>query len=534
MADTLPGDVIRIVDPTELPSTVRVIPESFDPLAEGILMDHQKDWIEDKADLKLAEKGRRTGITFAEALDDTITAATRRSEGGDNVFYVGDTKEKGLEFIGYCAHFSKVLATILRTQVSSIEEILFADIQPDGSSKDITAYRIRFSSGLRIMALSSRPAGIRGLQGIVVIDEAGFHQDVQGVIDACLALLIWGGKIRIISTHNGARNAFNQLVLDSLAGRQPFKVHHITFDDAVKNGLYERVCLMRGWPPSPEGKEAWYQKIRKSYGANLGAMREELDAVPREGSGVAIPTILIESCMKEVRPILRLKLEPEFSQKGERYRTSWTEDWIRQNLNPALDLLDRKRQHVFGSDFGRYADLSVNAPLSIEPDLVRKASFLIELHNVPTREQEQILWHMIDHLPNFAKGAMDASGSGSTLAEYTADRYGHDAIVMVMLNDPWYRVNMVPFQSAFHDQMLDLPRDEDVRNDLRMLANIDGIIKLPKAHQKDVKDGKIKRHGDAAIALALGYFASLQPVGGKFEVVCGRPLQTTGMLRGYA
>jgi phage FluMu gp28-like protein len=60
--------------------------------------------------------------------------------------------------------------------------------------------------------------------------------------------------------------------------------------------------------------------------------------------------------------------------------------------------------------------------------------------------------------------------------------------------------------------MMDLPRDESVKNDLRMLELIDGIIKLPKVRQADVKDGKIKRHADAAIALALAYHASLQPV----------------------
>jgi phage FluMu gp28-like protein len=43
----------------------------------------------------LAEKGRRTGITFAEALDDTLLAASSREAGGMNLFYIGDTKEKG-------------------------------------------------------------------------------------------------------------------------------------------------------------------------------------------------------------------------------------------------------------------------------------------------------------------------------------------------------------------------------------------------------------------------------------------------------
>lgn len=78
--------------------------------------------------------------------------------------------------------------------MSGIEEFLFEDQDDRGNSKHITAYRIRFSSGFQVTALSSRPANIRGLQGIVVIDEAAFHQDVQGVLDAATALLIWGAR----------------------------------------------------------------------------------------------------------------------------------------------------------------------------------------------------------------------------------------------------------------------------------------------------------------------------------------------------
>ena len=208
----LPGDVERILTFDELPPRVRKIPENFNPISDGVLMAHQRTWLEDKSDLKLCRKGRRTGITYSTALDKTIVAASSGSAGGDNVYYVGDTKEKGLEFIGYCAHMAKVMACAMADGFMGIEVFLFEDQQEDGSSRKITAYRIRFASGFQIVALSSNPANIRGLQGHVVIDEAAFHRDVQAVIDACNALLIWGGNITIISTHNGEDNPFNQCI----------------------------------------------------------------------------------------------------------------------------------------------------------------------------------------------------------------------------------------------------------------------------------------------------------------------------------
>ena len=72
-----PSEPILTRDPAALPEELprgAQIPEDLDPLADGILMQHQKDWLEDQSDLKLAEKGRRTGITFAEALDVPILA----------------------------------------------------------------------------------------------------------------------------------------------------------------------------------------------------------------------------------------------------------------------------------------------------------------------------------------------------------------------------------------------------------------------------------------------------------------------------
>lgn len=510
----VPGDVIRTLDWEELPASVREISEGYDPLSEGLLMKHQSEWSDfiHKHDLAIGEKGRRTGITFGTALDDSITASSKRSAGGDNVYYIGDTKEKGLEYIGYCAHMSKIMSAAMADGWNGIEVFLFEDKQPDGDTKHITAYRIRYASGFQIVALSSNPASIRGLQGIVNIDEAAFHKNVQQVIDAATALVIWGGKIRIISTHNGAKNPFNQLIHDARAGHNDFKIFRVTFDDAVANGLYERVCYIKGWEPTPEGKEAWYKRIRGAYGANKAAMLEELDAIPREGSGVAIPGILIEACMKETRPILRLSLDTDFALKPDAYKRSWCEEWIRIHLKPLMEKLDKEREHVFGSDYARYCDFAVFAPLSIEQDLKRKCPFMIEMHNVPTRQQEQIIWYVIDHLPKFRGGAMDATGNGQTLAEYTADKYGKHLIEEVSLNDAWYRENMGSFQDAFVDQMFDLPRDADVKNDIRMLELINGIIKLPALKTADTKDSGLKRHGDSAIALVLGHYRSRQDV----------------------
>lgn len=504
-------DTTRTIDWDELPARVRDIRDDIDLLDQALMMKHQSEWISIKSDIKVGDKGRRTGITFAEAHDDTITAASRKSAGGDNVYYIGDTKEKGLEFIGYCAKFARLIARAQGTGISDIEEFLFEDQDEDGKTKHITSYRIRFASGHRITALSSRPANIRGLQGIVVIDEAAFHPDVEGVLESATALLIWGGKIRIISTHNGKGNPFNQLIKDIGNGQygEDAVVYRVTFDDAVANGLYERVCYMRNEKPTKEGKKKWYNRIRNAYGPRKAAMREELDAIPRDGNGVAIPGIWIENAMPEVRPILRLTLPDDFAEKPEAERKSWGEKWIEQELNPILKSLLKDRQHVFGMDFARHRHFTIITPAYITPLLKRVSPFVIELNNVPTRQQEQILWAMIEGLPNFRSGAIDATGPGQTIAEYTADKFGHAKIHQVNLSRRWYADNMRAYVDAFEDGSIELPKDENLSEDHRAVVEVDGIPMVPKLERKDLKDADLVRHGDGAIAGALMWFASM-------------------------
>lgn len=513
------ADTQRIVDWEELPSRARAIPDNFNPMDTGVLMKHQAEWIDLTQEAKIAvcEKGRRTGITFATAMNDTIIAATDRSEGGDDIWYMADTREKGLEYIGYCAKFSKVIA---RGQASAIEQFIFEDQQPDGSSKFITGYRIRYGSGNRITALASRPENVHGLQGIVNLDEASLHRDVSHTLESATALLAWGGRIRVWSTHRGKDNPFNELVKDVNKGLygSSSKCIRITFDDAVENGLYERVCFIKGVEPTLEGKKQWYTEFRSSYGPRTAAMREELDVIPRDGAGVSIPGVWIENAMPEQRPVLRITCDDEFANLDETSRMRWGEDWVKTHLTPVLEtLIQRDRYYAVGMDFARHRHFSVILPAQITPLLRRDAPFVIEMANVPTRQQEQVLWALLDYLKRWTF-AGDASGPGQTLMEYTGDRYGRadpkepskgGRVHEVQLSRKWYAEWMKPWIDSFQDGTATYPRDESLEADFRAVEDIDGIPMVPKADRKDLKEPELYRHGDGAIAAALMWYASL-------------------------
>ncbi|MBH1577332.1 hypothetical protein I5U66_15980 [Stenotrophomonas maltophilia] len=524
-------DTERILDWDELPESVRAISANFDISKAGVLMAHQSEWIrmQEGLDIAVCEKGRRTGITFAQALADTITAASAKDAGGDNVWYMADTKEKGMEFIGYVAKFAPIIA---RGQASRIEQHIFQDQQPDGTSRQIQAFRVRFASGFRITALSSRPENIHGLQGVVDLDEAALHKDVAKVLESATALLIWGGRIRVWSTHRGKKNPFNQLVQDVQAGRYGKKagVIRISFDDAVSNGLYERVCAMRGKVATAEGKKEWYTAIRSAYGPRKAAMREELDVIPRDGDGSAIPSVWIDRAMPEVRPVLRLVFDDDFPKRSEKEREIWCSVWIATTLLPVLRaaVAGFTGRWAIGMDFARHRHFSVIKPAKVGQDLRRDVPFLIEMANAPTRQQEQILWALLDALKEEFPGrwsfAGDATGPGQTLMEYTGDRYGRaeldtetgryigGPIHEVTLSRPWYGEWMPKYIALFEDGFLSLPRDAPLEDDHRAVEYVDGIPMVPRLERKDLQDPELVRHGDGAIAGALMQFAALNHV----------------------
>ncbi|WP_240962337.1 hypothetical protein [Sphingobium sp. TB-6] len=511
--DKLPGDLPRGFE----------LPEDHDPLADGILMDHQKEWLEDDADLKLGEKGRRTGITYAEALDDTIIASSARSAGGDNVFYIGDTKDKGREFIGYVAHFAKVVAK----ELVDVEEFMFEDQQEDGSSRFISAFRCTFASGYRVEALSSRPENIRGLQGVVVIDEAAFHKDVRAVLDAVNALLIWGGRIRVISTHNGVLNPFNELIREAKAGKVPFSLHFIPFAKAVTNGLFKRVCLTRSKPWSEEAEREWEAKIRGAYGARTAQMKQELDAIPADAEGAALPRVVIERCSDRSIPVVRWHLPDSFKEADPAMRKGLTEEFLLRQLRPHLDRLDPRRRHDFGMDFARSGDASSLIVNELTQDLVRRGRLVIELRNVPFETQRDVVFFVGEALPRFGHGAFDATGNGAYLAEVSRQKWGA-RITEIKLSQEWYRANSPAYVEAFGDNSIIVAADDDIIRDHQALQFVNGIIKVPDDMRYKGADG-LDRHGDSAIAGIIAWYASRQgAIDYGYQPVATAPRQLDG------
>lgn len=472
--------------------------------APAVLLDYQKNWIGIRAPLKVGEKSRRIGLTWAEAADNVLVAASTKAAGGQTVYYLGYNQDMTVEYIQACAMWARAY----NYAAEEIEEGIWPDSDPD---KHIKTYTIVFPSGHRIVALTSRPSNLRGRQGVVVIDEAAFHQDLAQLLKAALALLIWGGEVHVISTHDGTENAFNELIEEIRVGKRDGALFRCTFKEAVQDGLYHRVCLRKGIEYKAEDEAAWVASVYGFYG---DAAEEELDCVPSQGGGAYLSLALIEQRSNRDVPVLRLAYPPGYETIAEHMRMAESLDWCEEHLRPLLEIIPPDVLSYYGMDFARSGDLSVIWPLVKEQNLRKRTPFLVELRNVPFKQQEQILFYILDRLPNFQKGAPDARGNGSQLAESAAVKYGFNRIERVMLTEGWYRDNMPPFKAALEDGTFDdIPGDRDVVSDVRAFRVVKGVARIPdkRTTEKGEKTGG-KRHGDAGIAAVLADYASRQDV----------------------
>ncbi|MGE4404475.1 hypothetical protein [Pseudomonas sp.] len=484
------------------------------PDGAAVFLPYQQRWFDDTSQIMIAEKSRRTGLTWAEAGRNVINAAKPRRRGGCNTFYVGSKQEMALEYIAACALFARAFNELAQADVY---EQTFWD---EGRREEILAYMIRFpKSGFKIQALSSRPSNLRGLQGDVVIDEAAFHESLEELLKAALALTMWGNKVRLISTHNGVDNAFNSYIQDAREGRKDYSVHRITLDDAIAQGLYRRICYVTGQTWSPAAEQQWRDKLYKNA-PNVESADEEYGCVPKKSGGAYLSRVLIEQAMVVDHSIRIYRYEAPAGFEGwtPEMREAEISTWCEENLAPELARLSPRNRHAFGEDFARRGDLTVFTPLQIDPLLRKRVPFEVELRNLTYEAQRQIMFYICDRLPRLGGLAFDATGNGGYLAEQAALRFGAGLVDQVQLNLAWYALWMPKLKGELEAFNLQIARHQTRLDDLLSIKVEKGVPVIDKGRTKDVQsqDSKARRHGDSAVSLVMAVRASFME-GGVIE-----------------
>lgn len=472
------------------------------PLSEvpAMLLPYQARWHADDAAVRIGEKSRRIGFSWgAYAAEGALEAA--RANGMDQ-FYMGTNYAMAAEQIGDVAFWARAYQEIGLALTASDIDVRLERQVIGNERRDILKYSIKFASGWKYEALSAAPYNWRGRQGHARIDEAAFMANLMEVVKGALAYRLWGGRISIVSTHDGEENPFNQLVRDVCAGKLPWSHHRIDFDGALADGFFRRVCLVDGQAWSQEGQDEYRAAAYADYPDPVAA-DEELGCIPRAGSGAYFMRILLERNMSPDIPILRWSMPGEFVTDPNRLEKSL--DWTAEHLAPLLAALPPWRS-VYGQDFGRTGDLSVIWVLQEASPKRWQMSFALELRNLPFDVQGCIRDYVLDNLPLFHHGAFDARGNGQSHAEAAMQRYGEQKISCVMATTAWYAEHFPRYRQAFEDGSILIAQSEDVIADHRRVILRDGRPAMDAGRDKG-SDGGF-RHGDSAIAGVLAWSAT--------------------------
>ncbi|MCM1321639.1 MAG: hypothetical protein NC041_07195 [Bacteroides sp.] len=456
-------------------------------MGKAVLLPYQKQWLLDKALVKVWEKSRRIGASYAEALNCVLIAMLTKPAGGMNCYYLSYSKEMTQQFITDCAFW----AHILGIACSDMEEAVIKD-----EDKDIMVYRIRFASGFEIWGLPSVPRSLRSKQGHAVIDEAAFVDDLAELLKAAMALLMWGGSVSILSTHNGDDNPFNILIQQIHSGDKDYSLHHTTITDALADGLYKRICETKDKEWSEEIEKHWLAQLEKDYGE---AAEEELYCIPARSGERYFPAALIAQVAVKDKPVFRFAVDDSFTFEKSERREKQCRQWFKQ-VKPVL--LASDFPVCFGEDFARSGDLTV---LHFDMELSdgnTDTLCVVELRNIPFAQQWQFIKLCCDTLKNFDGAAFDSRGNGQMIAELAAQEYP-GCIFQVMLSRQWYAENMPRLKTAFEDNTTNIPDDSFIKDDYKVVSLVQGIPLITDR----TGNKRSKRHGDHCIAKAMSLFA---------------------------
>jgi phage FluMu gp28-like protein len=463
-----------------------------------ILLPLQREVVSlvDHYQLLVIEKARRIGVTWALALKAALMISRRKSAGGMNVYYIGYEKEMTREFITVVGDWMRAL----NKAAEPLDEIVLKD----DNDRDIQAFRVRASSGFQALALTSSPRNLRGRQGWVLLDEFAFHDDAKLIMDAALPLTIRGGRVTILSTHNGEDSPFNELIQDVRAGKygNTARVLRYTYRQAVDEGLIKQIFRVQGRTWSPEAEAA---EIKQTYKI-MSDPDQELDVIPSQGGGIFLPLGLINACVDDTIPVLRYKQNSEFTLFDEWRREADTRDWCESILKPILARMNPLLPTVKGRDFGRSVDLSVDWPLQIDQNMRLLTPFVVEFENIPFQQQKQIDFYINDRLPRFFAGAYDRTGNGAFLSERAVQQYGEGVVEGIHFTQEWYRENTPHFKATFEDRNIIIPKDRDIINDLRAFRMVRGVAQIQEKRTRGQSGSQ--RHGDAGIACLLADYSS--------------------------
>lgn len=436
----------------------KVIPADRD----AIFLPFQSKWIKDESRIKLMEKSRQIGISWSTAYGAVERAAAQGARFDEWVSSRDDIQAR--LFIEDC----KLWAGIMNLAAKDLGEVVI-----DAKEK-LTAYVLKFASGMRINSMSSNPDAQAGKRGSRVLDEFALHADQRKLWAIAYPGITWGGCMEVISTHRGSHSFFNGLIREARERGNPKRIslHRVTLQDALDQGFLYK--LQQALPVDAEQQdmdEAAYFEYVKNGAADQESFDQEYGCIPADDDAKFLEYGLITAC--------------EYPAGA---------DWQRGLEGPFTGRL------FCGVDIGRKKDLTVLWVLELLGD-VFYTRCVETMERMRKSAQEAILW------PWFAlcdRICIDATGLGIGWADDAQDKFGEYRVEAVTFTPHVKEALAYPVRGAMEDRTLRIPDDPLIRADLRKVQKLVTAAGNVRFVAESTEDG----HADRFWALALARHAA--------------------------
>lgn len=429
-----------------------------------LFLPYQDRWIDDSSRLKLMEKGRQIGISWATA-DGAVERTAAKEARFDQWVSSRDDLQARL-FIEDCKRFGDMLNAGMKDMgLSVIDE-----------KNKISAYVLEFANGKRIHSMSSNPDAQAGKRGGRVLDEFALHPDPRRLYTIAYPGITWGGQMEVISTHRGSANFFNELVEEIKHKGNPkgFSLHTVSLQDALDQGfLFKLQSVIAQDDPIMEMDEAEYFDFIRSGCATEEQFQQEYMCVPADDEGAFLSYDLIAGC--EYRADEAWEIELSHCEGRELY---------------------------LGVDVGRTRDLTVLWVLERVSGLLFTRKIIV-MQNEKFSAQEAVIYDWLDR-PEIKRACFDDTGLGMQLAERAVDKYGPYRVEPVRFTGQVKEELAYPVRAAFEDKGVRVPWDNKVRADLRGIRKTTTAAGNIRFEADSGPDG----HSDRFWALALAMHAA--------------------------
>lgn len=439
-----------MIRPEFVPSTFAGGCKIF-PERDTLMLAYQRGWIKDESILKLMEKARQIGISWGTAYDEV---AEKSSLGQRLDSWISSRDEiQARLFLEDCKKF----AEILKHGASDLGEKVIDE-------KGHTAFILAMANSTRIHSMSSNPDAQAGKRGNRVLDEFALHPDPRKLWSIAFPGITWGGRMKVISTHRGSANFFNELVQEIKHKGNPKKIslHTVTLQTALEQGfLYKLQTKLPAGDRRMQMDETDYYNFIRASCADEESFLQEFMCVPADDNSAFLSYDLISTCELRGNDDLRVAVEETISYAGKKGA-------IRRLQNLSLSAIGALPFDLYlGVDVGREHDLTVLwLAASIAGVLVPVA--IVEMASVEFDRQEAELYAMLE-LPRLRRCCIDFTGIGRQFGERAQKRFGTYKVELINFTPAVKEALAYPVRSSFEDRTLRVPSDKFVTSDLRAI-----------------------------------------------------------------